>query len=70
MTRQQLEDEIMVLNREKADITEQLNTVHILLSFSQSIFAAPVLARCSMGVCLSVICLSVCLSVHSHLCQP
>ena len=24
MTRQQLEDEIMVLNREKADVTEQL----------------------------------------------
>jgi len=36
MTRQQLEEEIGMLNREKADVTEQLNTVgchsnHLLL---------------------------------------
>ena len=34
MTRQQLEDEIMVLNRERADITEQLNTVCTVMILS------------------------------------
>ena len=34
MKRQQLEDEIMVVNREKVDITEQLNTVSSVRTLS------------------------------------